>query len=95
MVTAYIMIKADTGEADRLKNTIAAIDGVVNAQDYAPRDGSVQSKGDLRDRYGRNSSEDEDGEFLVGAGVGAAVSLSGVGLGYVLWGRATSESDNP
>lgn len=31
MVTAYIMIKADTGEADRLKNTIAGIDGVVNA----------------------------------------------------------------
>jgi len=70
-------------------------DGVVNGQDYAPRDSSVQSKGDLRDRYGRSSSEDEDENFLVGAGVGAAVSLSGVGLGYVLWGRATSESDNP
>jgi hypothetical protein len=70
-------------------------DGVVNAQDYAPRDSSVQSKGDLQDRYGRSSSEDEDGEFLVGAGVGAGVSLSGVGLGYVLWGRATSDSDNP
>jgi len=70
-------------------------DGVVNGQDYAPRDSSVQSKGDLRDRYGQSSSEDEDENFLVGAGVGAAVSLSGVGLGYVLWGRATSESDNP
>ena len=70
-------------------------DGVVNGQDYAPRDHSVQSKGDLRDRYGRSSSKDEDEDFLVGAGVGAAVSLSGVGLGYVLWGRSTSDSDNP
>ena len=70
-------------------------DGVVNAQDYAPRDGSVQSKGDLRDRYGQSSSQNEGGEFLVGAGVGAGVSLSGVGLGYVLWGRETSNSDNP
>mgnify|MGYP003835617913 CR=1 FL=1 len=69
-------------------------DGVVNGQDYAPRDGSVQSKNDLRDRYGQRSSEDEEGEFLVGAGAGAAVSLSGVGLGYVLWGRATGDSDD-
>jgi len=69
-------------------------DGVVNSQDYAPRDESVQSKGDLRDRYGQSSSEDENENFLIGAGVGAGVSLSGVGLGYVLWGRETSASDN-
>ncbi|ACV11453.1 transcriptional regulator, AsnC family [Halorhabdus utahensis DSM 12940] len=31
MVTAYVMVKAHTGEADRLKNTIEAIDGVVSA----------------------------------------------------------------
>lgn len=31
MVTAYIMIKAHTGEADRLKREIEAIDGVVDA----------------------------------------------------------------
>jgi DNA-binding Lrp family transcriptional regulator len=28
MVTAYIMVKANTGEADRLRSDIAAIDGV-------------------------------------------------------------------
>ncbi len=28
MVTAYVMIKSLTGEADRIKNDIAAIDGV-------------------------------------------------------------------
>ncbi|QLK25922.1 Lrp/AsnC ligand binding domain-containing protein [Natrinema zhouii] len=31
MVTAFIMIKANTGEADRLKDTIEAIDGVQSA----------------------------------------------------------------
>ncbi len=31
MVTAFIMIKANTGEADRLKNSIAEIDGVESA----------------------------------------------------------------
>ena len=31
MVTAYIMVKANTGEADRLKGEIAAIEGVVDA----------------------------------------------------------------
>ena len=31
MVVAYIMIKAHTGEADRLKNEIEAIEGVVEA----------------------------------------------------------------
>ncbi len=31
MVTAYVLIKANTGEADRLLNDIAAIDGVVDA----------------------------------------------------------------
>ncbi|WP_435347700.1 Lrp/AsnC family transcriptional regulator [Haloarchaeobius sp. HRN-SO-5] len=31
MVTAYIMIKANTGEADRLKNNIEDIDGVDHA----------------------------------------------------------------
>ncbi|MEA5388585.1 Lrp/AsnC ligand binding domain-containing protein [Haloarculaceae archaeon H-GB11] len=30
MVTAYIMIKAHTGDADRLKEEIAAIEGVVD-----------------------------------------------------------------
>ncbi|MDG5777371.1 Lrp/AsnC ligand binding domain-containing protein [Haloarculaceae archaeon H-GB2-1] len=30
MVTAYIMIKAHTGDADRLKEDIAAIEGVVD-----------------------------------------------------------------
>ena len=30
-VTAYIMIKANTGEADRLRNDIEAIEGVENA----------------------------------------------------------------
>ncbi|WP_181687364.1 Lrp/AsnC family transcriptional regulator [Halorhabdus salina] len=29
MVIAYIMVKAHTGEADRLQNAISAIDGVV------------------------------------------------------------------
>ena len=31
MVVAYIMVKAHTGEADRLKREIEAIDGVVEA----------------------------------------------------------------
>ena len=31
MVTAYIMIKANTGEADRLREGIQAIDGVESA----------------------------------------------------------------
>jgi DNA-binding Lrp family transcriptional regulator len=31
MVVAYVMVKAHTGEADRLKNDIEAIDGVVSA----------------------------------------------------------------
>ncbi len=31
MVTAYIMVKANTGEADRLLRDIAAIDGVIDA----------------------------------------------------------------
>ena len=30
-VTAYILIKANTGEADRVKEEIQAIDGVVDA----------------------------------------------------------------
>lgn len=30
MVTAYVMVKANTGEADRLRQDIAAIDGVVD-----------------------------------------------------------------
>ena len=30
MVIAYIMVKAHSGEADRLKNAIAAIDGVMS-----------------------------------------------------------------
>ncbi|WP_254862313.1 Lrp/AsnC family transcriptional regulator [Halovivax gelatinilyticus] len=31
MVTAFVMIKANTGEADRLQEEIEAIDGVVSA----------------------------------------------------------------
>ena len=31
MVTAYIMVKANTGEADRLLQDVAAIEGVVDA----------------------------------------------------------------
>ncbi|MFB6072483.1 MAG: Lrp/AsnC family transcriptional regulator [Halobacterium sp.] len=31
MVTAYIMVKANTGDADRLLEDVAAIDGVVDA----------------------------------------------------------------
>lgn len=30
MVTAYVLVKANTGEADRLHEEIAAIDGVSN-----------------------------------------------------------------
>ncbi|MFB6160308.1 MAG: PQQ-binding-like beta-propeller repeat protein [Haloferacaceae archaeon] len=70
-------------------------DGVVNSRDYAPRDGSVQRKGDLRNRYGDRSSEDEGESILFGAGVGAGISLSGVGLGYALWGRSAGEADDP
>ncbi len=31
MVTAYVMVKANTGEADRLKTEIRGIDGVESA----------------------------------------------------------------
>ncbi len=31
MVTAFVMIKANTGEADRLRDSIEAIDGVESA----------------------------------------------------------------
>jgi len=31
MVTAYVMVKANTGEADRLLEEIAAVDGVADA----------------------------------------------------------------
>jgi DNA-binding Lrp family transcriptional regulator len=31
MVTAYIMVKAHTGDADRLKTEIEAIEGVIEA----------------------------------------------------------------
>ena len=31
MVTAYVMVKAHTGDADRLKTEIGAIDGVTEA----------------------------------------------------------------
>ena len=31
MVTAYIMVKANTGDADRLRNEIEAVDGVQEA----------------------------------------------------------------
>ena len=31
MVTAYVMVKANTGEADRLRDAIEKLDGVENA----------------------------------------------------------------
>jgi len=31
MVTAYVMVKANTGEADRLLDEIASVDGVTDA----------------------------------------------------------------
>ena len=31
MVTAYILVKANTGEADRLLNAVSDLDGVVDA----------------------------------------------------------------
>ena len=31
MVTAYVMVKANTGEANRLKNEILDIDGIADA----------------------------------------------------------------
>jgi DNA-binding Lrp family transcriptional regulator len=31
MVTAYVLVKANTGEADRLLEAVSAIDGVVDA----------------------------------------------------------------
>ena len=31
MVTAYILVKANTGEADRLLDAVSALDGVVDA----------------------------------------------------------------
>lgn len=31
MVAAYVMVKANTGEADRLKNAVLGIDGVQDA----------------------------------------------------------------
>jgi DNA-binding Lrp family transcriptional regulator len=31
MVTAYVMVKANTGEADRLKTAIMEFDGVIDA----------------------------------------------------------------
>lgn len=31
MVTAYVMVKANTGEADRLRESILALDGVTDA----------------------------------------------------------------
>jgi len=30
MVIAYVMVKANTGEADRLREAIAAVDGVID-----------------------------------------------------------------
>jgi DNA-binding Lrp family transcriptional regulator len=31
MVTAYVLVKANTGEADRLHREVSAVDGVVDA----------------------------------------------------------------
>lgn len=68
-------------------------DGVPNRRDYAPRDQSVQDRGDVREALG-DSSDDGRGDFLAGIGVGAAVSLFGVGAGYAIRGRTGGDSDD-
>jgi|GEM_PF-1916405 len=75
----------DRGQGD------ADNDGVPNSQDYAPRDRSVQDRGDVREASGESGDGNED--FLTGVGVGAAVSLVGTGFGYAIRGRMTGESD--
>jgi DNA-binding Lrp family transcriptional regulator len=54
MVTAYIMIKANTGDADRLKSEIGAIDGVVEVHVVAGdvdliAKVEVETPGDVKD----------------------------------------------
>ncbi|MFC6953924.1 Lrp/AsnC ligand binding domain-containing protein [Halorubellus litoreus] len=53
-VTAYIMIKANTGEADRLRDDIEALDGVEHAYIVAGdvdiiAKVSVESPGEVKD----------------------------------------------
>jgi outer membrane protein assembly factor BamB len=68
-------------------------DGVPNRRDYAPRDQSVQDREDIREAVG-DSSDDGWGDFLAGIGVGAALSLFGIGLGYAIRGRTGGDSDD-
>ena len=54
MVVAYITVKADTGEADRLRSDIEAIEGVVSAHIVAGdvdiiAKAEVESPGDVKD----------------------------------------------
>jgi outer membrane protein assembly factor BamB len=60
-------------------------DGVPDREDYAPRDGSVQRRSDLR-AVVREADDDGDG-FLRGVGLGAVASLVGVGAGWWLGRR--------
>jgi len=54
MVLAYVMVKARTGDADRLRDEIAAVDGIVEAHivagdfDFIAK-AEVDSPGDVRD----------------------------------------------
>ncbi|CAI49326.1 Lrp/AsnC family transcription regulator [Natronomonas pharaonis DSM 2160] len=54
MVVAYITVKANTGEADRLRSDIKAIEGVVSAHIVAGdvdiiAKAEVESPGDVKD----------------------------------------------
>jgi outer membrane protein assembly factor BamB len=56
-------------------------DGVPDRRDYAPRDASVQRRGDIA------SGEGGDDEFLSGVAVGSAVTTVGVVSGWLVKGR--------
>jgi outer membrane protein assembly factor BamB len=64
-------------------------DGVVDANDYAPRDRSVQRRSDLTERR----SDDGPG-FVSGVGVGAVVSAFGGGVGWWLASRGRGGPDD-
>mgnify|MGYP000415732519 CR=1 FL=1 len=55
MVTAYVMVKASTGDVDRLKSEIAAVDGGVESTSVVAGDIDyivkvrVDSPGDVKD----------------------------------------------
>jgi outer membrane protein assembly factor BamB len=59
-------------------------DGVPDRRDYAPRDASVQRRGDL-------ASGEGDDDFLVGAAVGAAATTVGIASGWWMKGRTDDE----